>query len=118
VRRRSQSNDDTEAGSVEPDEMVAVPLQVSGPDIFVSVRAPRRERRPAPLRKGRHAGRDARRAAALAAARANHPCHGTSRMYLIDGEGEYEENRIAIRARFEAIPGVDAVPGAHESAAG
>lgn len=117
MRRRSQSND-TEAGSVEPDEVVAGPLQVSGPDIFVSVRAPRRELRPASLRKGRHAGRDARRAAARAAARANHPCHGTSRMYLIDGEGEYEENRIAIRSRFEAIPGAGAVPGSHESAAG
>ena len=117
MRRRSESND-TEAEAVEPDEVVAVPLQVSGPDIFVSRRAPRREPRPAPLRKGRHAGREARRAAARAAARANHPCHGTSQMYLIDGEGEYEENRIAIRARFEAIPDVDAVPGSHESAAG
>jgi hypothetical protein len=114
VRRRSQSNDDTEAGSTEPDEVVAAPLQVSGPDMFVKVRKARRDRRPAPLRKGRHSAKDARRAAA----RANHPCHGTSRMYLIDGEGEYEETRIAVRQRFEAIPGDHLTPGGHESAAG
>lgn len=39
-------------------------------------------------------------------------------MYLIDGEGEYEETRIAIRSRFETVPVADAVPGSPKSVAG
>ena len=116
MRTRSEDNDGTEtAVEVEPEDVVVVaPLQVSGPDIFVSARALRRDLLPAPLRRGRHVARDARRAQA----RANHPCNGTSRMYLIDGEGEYEETRIAIRSRFETVPVADAVPGSPKSVAG
>lgn len=113
MRRRSEPDTDTEA--VEPDDqVVAAPVQVSGPDIFVKPRPPRRDLLPASLRRGRHGAKDARRAAA----RANHPCQGSARMYLVDGEGEYEEARIAIRSRFEALSLVDAPPKTEESAAG
>ena len=90
-------------------EGIAAPLQVSGPDIFFQARAPRRDLMPASLRKGRHGAKDARRAQS----RANHPCQGSARMYLVDGDGvgEVEESRIALRRRFED-------PKTEESAAG
>jgi len=114
VRRRSQQDIDTEAAVEPDDEVVAAPLQVSGPDFFVKTRPPRRDLLPASLRRGRHGAKDARRAAA----RANHPCQGSARMYLVDGEGEYEETRIAIRRRFEALSLVDALPETEDSVAG
>ncbi len=96
-------------------EEVAAPLQVSGPDIFVLARAPRRDLMPASLRKGRHGAKDARRAQS----RANHPCQGSSRMHLVDGDGPgvVEESRIALRRRFEDITVVEDTKS-QESAAG
>ena len=114
MRRRSEPDTDTEAAVEPDDEVVAAPLQVSGPDIFVKPRPPRRDLMPASLRRGRHGVKDARRAAA----RANHPCQGTERMHLVDGDGEYEEARIAVRSRFEALSLVEALPSTEESVAG
>ncbi len=118
MRTRSTGDVDSEVAEVEAvetdDEVTITALQVPGPDIFLAVRSPRRDRLPASLRRGRHMTKDARRAAA----RANHPCNGPSPMYLVDGEGEFEEARIAIRQRFEAIAIADAAAKAQESAAG
>ena len=114
MRRRSEQDTETEAAVEPDDEVVAAPLQVAGPDIFVNPRPPRRDLMPASLRRGRHGAKDARRAAA----RANHPCQGSTRMYLVDGDGEYEEARIAIRSRFEALSLVDNLPPTEEYVAG
>lgn len=112
---RSRSTDDVDSEAVETDdEVTTTPLQVPGPDIFLVVRSPRRDRLPASLRRGRHMTKDARRAQA----RANHPCNGTPQMYLVDGEGEFEETRIAIRQRFEDVAVADAASKTQESAAG
>jgi len=84
------------------------PLGVSGPDIFVRARSNRRGGRPArsnrkdrlPLvfsRQGRHSIDEASRARA----RANHPCQGPRRLYLVDPDGEDETTRIELRRRFE-----------------
>ncbi len=91
------------------------PLQVSGPDIFVLPRAPRRDLLPASLRRGRHGSKDARRAQA----RANHPCMGLPHMHLVDGDGAgvVEESRIALRRRFEDVPVTDTTK-TQESVAG
>ena len=114
---RSRSTNDVDSGAaeaVETDEVTTTPLQVGGPDIFLAVRSPRRDRLPASMRRGRHMSKDARRAQS----RANHPSNGTPQMYLVDGEGEFEETRIAIRQRFEDISVAEAAAKTEESVAG
>jgi hypothetical protein len=112
---RSSEHDVEESSEVESVEEITAPLQVSGPDIFVLARAPRRDLMPASLRKGRHGAKDARRARS----RANHPCQGSTHMYLVDGDGAgaVEESRIALRRRFEDITVTDATE-TQESVAG
>ena len=109
----SSEHDVEESSEVESVEEITAPLQVSGPDIFVLARAPRRDLMPASLRKGRHGAKDARRARS----RANHPCQGSTHMYLVDGAGAVEESRIALRRRFEDITVTDAT-AIQESVAG
>ncbi|HVA02503.1 MAG TPA: hypothetical protein VMU64_02050 [Acidimicrobiales bacterium] len=108
-------HDVEESSEVEPVEKIAAPMQVSGPDIFVQARAARRDLMPASFRRGRHGAKDARRAQS----RANHPCQGSTRMYLVDGDGagEVEESRIALRRRFEDVTVTDATK-TQESVAG
>lgn len=101
------------------------PLGVSGPDIFVTSKANRRGARPAKsdrkdrlplvlLRQGRHATDEASRARA----RANHPCQGPRRMYLVDADGGDETTRIELRRRFEDVSLLGAAHKSQDSVAG
>jgi hypothetical protein len=60
------------------------------------------------MRQGRHSIDEASRDRA----RANHPCQGPRRLYLVDADGEDETTRIELRRRFEdiSVPG-----GAHHT---
>jgi hypothetical protein len=100
---------------VEEEPTEVGPLGVRGPDIFLRPRSNRRGLRPvrsnrrdflpvAFLRQGRHSTDEASRARA----RANHPCQGQPRLYLVDADGEDETTRIELRRRFEDV----SVPGA------
>jgi hypothetical protein len=97
-----------ETRSERDDEGSTPEMPLSGPDIFLSSRPPRRAVLPTSLRRARAQSREAR----MAQSRANHPCQGP-RMY-----GESETTRIELRRRFEDVAAADAAPGTGESAAG
>ena len=72
---------------------------LSGVDLFLAARTSRRVRLPASLRRGRHRTTGARPVSAVTAERAE----DLPGMYLVDGDGDAETSRIALRRRFEDI---------------
>jgi hypothetical protein len=92
------------AAAMEPDvdENPGV-MAVGGDDMFISARRARRMRMPASLRRGRHQAKDSRRALDAATDRAG----SSTRMHLVDVDGEAETARIELRRRFEELSTTD-----------